>query len=153
MNAKLTIRAAEPQDEAAWRALWAGYCAFYEVTVSERVTGATWARILDPASGVAALVALAGDGRIVGFANYVVHPYTWGTQVIGYLEDLFVAPDARGRGAGKALIDGLIVLGERAGWDRVYWHTRENNAAARRVYDGFAAADDFVRYVVPIATR
>ncbi|HEY8263776.1 MAG TPA: GNAT family N-acetyltransferase, partial [Methyloceanibacter sp.] len=35
---------------------------------------------------------------------------------------------------------------EKFGWSRLYWHTRESNVAARRLYDKFAKADDFVRY-------
>ena len=34
------------------------------------------------------------------------------------------------------------------GWSRLYWMTREDNARARSLYDQFAKADDFVRYVV-----
>jgi len=37
-------------------------------------------------------------------------------------------------------------LGRDNGWSRVYWHTRQSNEAARRLYDKFAKADDFVRY-------
>ncbi|MGD1065230.1 MAG: GNAT family N-acetyltransferase [Vulcanimicrobiaceae bacterium] len=151
MASELTIRAAQPQDETAWRALWAGYCAFYEATIPEDVTRTTWARILDPAQPIHALVALDEDGTVIGLANYVVHPYTWGVAPACYLEDLFVDEDARGRGAGEALIRHLARLGEECGWSRVYWMTREGNARARRVYDRIAARDDFVRYVVRIA--
>jgi hypothetical protein len=34
------------------------------------------------------------------------------------------------------------------GWARLYWMTREDNTAARRLYDRHASADGFVRYVV-----
>jgi GNAT superfamily N-acetyltransferase len=52
----------------------------------------------------------------------------------------------RGRGLGRALIEDLIALGRARGWSRLYWHTRQGNATARRVYDRFVKADDFVRY-------
>jgi GNAT superfamily N-acetyltransferase len=150
MVSELTIRTAQPHDETAWRALWAGYCAFYDVAVPEHVTRSTWARILDPAEPVDALVAVGGDGRVLGFTNYVVHPYTWGIAPVCYLEDLFVAADVRGRGAGEALIRALVQAAEERGWAQVYWVTREGNARARRVYDRITARDDFVRYVVRI---
>ena len=37
-------------------------------------------------------------------------------------------------------------LGRDRGWSRLYWHTRASNEAARRLYDKFVNADDFVRY-------
>jgi ribosomal protein S18 acetylase RimI-like enzyme len=63
-----------------------------------------------------------------------------------YLEDLYVDPVVRGHGIGRALIDDLVRLGRDNGWSRIYWHTRQSNEAARRLYDKFAKADDFVRY-------
>ncbi|HZV20891.1 MAG TPA: GNAT family N-acetyltransferase, partial [Hyphomicrobiales bacterium] len=68
--------------------------------------------------------------------------------LICYLEDLFVAEYARGHGAGTALIDTLIRLAGQNGWPRVYWHTHEDNKAARSLYEKFAPVDPFVRYVV-----
>jgi hypothetical protein len=37
-------------------------------------------------------------------------------------------------------------MARQCGWSRLYWHTRAENAAARRLYDSFVEADDFVRY-------
>jgi GNAT superfamily N-acetyltransferase len=130
--------------------MWEAYCAFYETDVPPRVTAATWARILDPASAVNAAIACAGNGGAVGFANYVVHPYTWSERPACYLEDLFVAPEARGRGVGHALIEHLLELGRSSGWGRLYWMTREDNRDARRLYARFGERDDFVRYVLKL---
>jgi GNAT superfamily N-acetyltransferase len=143
----MEIRPARAGDEAAWRALWEGYCDFYEEDVPELVTAATWRRLLDPHGPMGALVAVAG-GEVVGFADYVVHPSTWAEADSCYLEDLFVAPAARGGGAGRALIDGLLELARSRGWEKLYWHTRDDNARARALYDSFGPADGFVRYVV-----
>ena len=145
--AALVIRSALPSDEPAWRLLWRGYCTCYSADVSDEVTARTWKRILDPDSAVMCLVAEV-DGHVYGFANCVVHEATWETQPICYLEDLFVTPAARGRGIGKALIEWLRNAMRDEGWARLYWMTRADNAAARRLYDGFAQADDFVRYVI-----
>jgi ribosomal protein S18 acetylase RimI-like enzyme len=90
------------------------------------------------------------SGATVGLANYVLHPYTWGPAQVCYLEDLYVAPEARGAGVGRRLIEHLVEEGRQRGWARVYWHTREDNADARRLYDRFGPADGFVRYTVPL---
>ena len=76
----------------------------------------------------------------------MLHPTSWTLTPACYLEDLFVDPDMRGNGIGRALIDDLVRLGRDNGWSRIYWHTRQSNEAARRLYDKFAEADDFVRY-------
>ena len=141
------IRAALPGDEATWRKLWRGYCDFYDVRLPREVTDRTWKRILDPDSAVMCIVAEV-DGQVYGFANCVVHENTWETQPVCYLEDLYVLPSARGRGIGKALTEWLRNSMRAEGWARLYWMTRADNAQARRVYDRFTHADDFVRYVI-----
>lgn len=143
----LTIRSALPSDEAAWRRLWGGYCDFYDAKVTDEVTRRTWKRILDPDSAVMCIVAEV-DGQVNGFANCVVHENTWESQPICYLEDLYVAPAARGHGVGRALIEWLRNAMRAEGWARLYWHTHRDNARARKLYDRFAEADDFVRYVI-----
>jgi GNAT superfamily N-acetyltransferase len=92
----------------------------------------------------------ADGASALGFATYVVHPYTWSEQPICYLEDLFVRRDARGGGIGRALIEHVIDLGRAEGWARVYWMTRADNEEARVLYDRFCPADGFVRYTVSL---
>lgn len=142
---KLIIRDATPSDERGWRELWAQYLDFYEVTLVPEVTDATWARLMDAESPVKARLAFEA-GKMVGFAIHLHHPSTW---VIGddcYLEDLYLAPEARGKGIGKQLIRDLMKLAKAAGWQRLYWHTDEDNSVARRLYDRFTPYDGHVRY-------
>jgi GNAT superfamily N-acetyltransferase len=141
----MVIRDPAPSDEAAWRRLWAGYVAFYEADVAEAVTAETWRRILTPGSGLLARLA-EEDGSVRGFTISVLHPGTWTSAPICYLEDLFVDPDVRGKGIGRALIDDLVTSARDKGWSRLYWHTRASNGPARRLYDHYVKADDFVRY-------
>lgn len=145
----IRVRDAAAADEAAWRRLWAGYLAFYRSPVPEAVTAATFARILDPAAPIFCRVAEA-DGRVVGFANHVLHAGTWAIAPLCYLEDLFVDEAARGLGAGAALVDDLIALGRDRGWDRVYWHTFADNATARRLYDRYRPASGMIVYQVDL---
>lgn len=143
----VTIRAVLPTDEPQWRQMWRGYCDFYGASVPQEVTARTWQRILDPDSAVMCVVAEAG-GEVCGFAHCIVHEGTWETQPICYLEDLFVLPDARGQGVGRALLEWLRGAMRAERWSRLYWMTHRDNADARRLYDRFARADDYVRYVV-----
>ena len=140
-----TIRDARPEDEAAWRGLWAQYLDFYDVTLTPEVTTATWTRLMDPDSPMKMRLAVL-DGNPVGFAIHLHHPSTWVMGEDCYLEDLFLAPEARGKGLGRALIDDLITLARARGWHRLYWHTDEENATARKLYDRYVKTDGHVRY-------
>lgn len=141
---KVMIREAEASDEGAWRRLWAGYLAHLDSTVSDEVTAHTWARILDPASPVFCRLAVT-DGAVIGFAVCLLHEGSWALTPHCYLEDLFVDPECRGRGAGRALIEDIRALAKAKGWNRLYWHTREDNPA-RHLYDGFATASGMIVY-------
>jgi GNAT superfamily N-acetyltransferase len=143
------LRSPRPEDETGWRRLWQGYCDFYEHAVPEETTAATWRRILSADDTFRCILADCG-GLVVGFANLIIHPMTWSTSPVCYIEDLFVDPEARGRGVGRALIAQVVEEGRVEGWSRVYWMTQVDNAAARALYDTFVEADDFVRYVVPL---
>ena len=141
----VVIRDAGPADEGGWRELWQQYLDFYEVTLAPEVTAATWARLMDADSPVKARLAFDG-GRMVGFAIHLHHPSTWGIGDDCYLEDLFLAPEARGKKIGKRLMNDLIKLARAKGWQRLYWHTDEENAVARRLYDRFVKMDGHLRY-------
>lgn len=147
LMASPTIRSALPGDETAWRNMWRAYCALYGTALPAAVTDRTWKRILDPDSAIMCIVAEV-DGQVYGFANCVVHENTWERQAVCHLEDLFVLAPARGHGIGYALIEWLRNAMRAEGWARLYWFTRGDNMPARRLYDRFAEADGFVRYVV-----
>jgi len=142
------VRELRPEDYAQWRSLWDDYVSFYNHHLDESITTFTWERALNPDSALLCRVAET-EGKVLGFALCVLHEGTWTTAPICYLEDLFVDADARGMGAGKALLDALQSEGKRAGWSMLYWMTRQNNSA-RQLYDRYAGVDDFVRYRVPL---
>ena len=139
------IRTAEARDAPAWHRLWDGFLGYYGVQLDPAVTAATWARIMDPAHLMTCRMAFDRD-LALGFAIHHPHCSTWVAGDDVYLEDLFVAPEARGRGVGRALIGDLIAIGRARGWHRLYWNTARDNAEARRLYDSFCADDGHIRY-------
>ncbi len=139
------IRDASPRDQTDFLRLWQGFTEGYNLTLPPGVTDHTWARLMDPACAMKARLACV-DGVPQGFAIHQHHPSTWVMGDDGYLEDLFVAPETRGRGLGAALIEDLIAIGRRAGWRRLYWLTEVDNATARRLYDRYCQNDGHIRY-------
>ncbi len=141
----IEVRAIAPTDRDQWAPLWAGYLAFYESTLDPAITDATWARFLDPSEPMFAFVAENDAGELVGFAHCVLHRGTWAIGDFCYLEDLFVASQARGQGAGRALIEAVYARADGLGCARVYWLTHESNPA-RRLYDQVAHNLGFIQY-------
>jgi len=139
------IRDIVTEDQTAWRRLWTGYCDFYRTALSPAVIESTWARIVDPQSAFVGRIAELDD-EVAGFSLSVIHECSWTIAPVCYLEDLYVKPDARGRGVGLALLEDIIRLSRQNAWARVYWNTEADNASARRLYDRFSQADGFVRY-------
>ena len=146
----IAIRQLRPGDRQQWEPLWEGYNLFYErPDFSPAITQLTWERFLDPAEPMHAAVAEL-DGRIVGIVHYLYHRSTTAVEDVCYLQDLFTAPDARGRGVGRALIEHVYDVAAKAGSRRVYWQTHEENPA-RKLYERVAQVTPFRRYVKELA--
>jgi len=141
-----TIRRLARGDWDDWRALWAGYLAFYRAELRDETSAATFDRLCAGADGMFGLLALDDAGRGIGMANCVVHPTTWSRQPKCYLEDLFVAPSSRGHDVGRALLEAVKQAGTERGAGQVYWHTQQYNGRARSLYDQVARPTSFVVY-------
>ena len=142
----LTIRPVERQDEADWHRLWTGYLEFYETSVPEEVYQTTFRRLLSDDQGeFHGLVAESG-GKLVGLTHYLFHRHCWRVENVIYLQDLYVSPETRGTGAGRALIEAVYAAGDAAGCPSVYWLTQDFNATARQLYDRIAKVTPFIKY-------
>jgi GNAT superfamily N-acetyltransferase len=79
------------------------------------------------------------NGEAIGFALYFFAYSTWrGTPTL-YLEDLFVRPSHRKRGAGVALMKALAREAVRIGCDRFDWQVLDWNESAIRFYESLGA--------------
>jgi GNAT superfamily N-acetyltransferase len=63
-----------------------------------------------------------------------------------YLQDLYVDPQARGTGAGRALIEAVYAAADANGTPSVYWLTQDHNTTARQLYDRIAKVTPFIKY-------
>ncbi len=144
-----TIRPLRPDDHDQWRHLWTGYLQFYQTSVPEEVYTSTFARLLgDDPRDFSALVA-DQDGHLLGLTHYLFHRHCWKIEEVCYLQDLYVAPEARGTGLGRALIEAVYAAADAAGAPAVYWLTQDFNHEARQLYDRVAKVTPFIRYNRP----
>ncbi len=149
MDETLIIRPIADADRQAWERLWAGYNAFYDragaTALAPEITQALWERFFDPGEPVFGLVAQQAD-EVVGLVHYLFHRSTSRIEPVCYLQDLFTSPELRGRGVGRALIEGVYARARDAGAKRVYWQTRDTNTAGRLLYDQVARHAGFIVY-------
>lgn len=143
---EIEIGAVRAEDRDAWAALWDAYLAFYGTRRDTAVHEAAFAQLMsdDPATFRGALARI--GGRPAGLVHWVWHPHMWRPEGAIYLQDLFVAPDARRGGMGAALIRHVYADADARGVPGVYWLTRADNAPARRLYDAVGSHSGFVRY-------
>ena len=144
-TSSIQIRPFRPDDRQAWEPLWQGYLTFYKSSLPAEVTEETWRRLNDAAEPMHGLAAVL-DGKIVGIVHYIFHRSTWTSGNYCYLQDLFTAEEARGRGAGRMLIEAVYEKARAAGASRVYWLTHETNTAAQVLYDKVASRSGFIQY-------
>jgi GNAT superfamily N-acetyltransferase len=135
------VRFVTRADYAEWLPLWEGYNEFYKrfgaTALPDAVTQVTWARFFDAYEPMHAMVATLDD-RVVGLVHYLFHRSTITIEPTCYLQDLFTAEAARGRGVGRALIEAVYEQARLAGVVHVYWRTHASNATARQLYDSVA---------------
>jgi GNAT superfamily N-acetyltransferase len=82
-----------------------------------------------------ATVLLVGEPEALGLALLRFRPSLWKDALDCYLEELYVAPERRGVGMGRALMETAIELArERGAWD-MHLGTSEDDRAARTLYE------------------
>jgi GNAT superfamily N-acetyltransferase len=113
--------------------------------LSPEITAMTWARFFDAYEPVHGLIAESG-GQLLGLAHYLLHRSTTAIEPVCYLQDLFAGKAARGKGVGRALVNGVYRQAQLAGSARVYWQTHESNQTAMQLYDKVAERSGFIVY-------
>jgi len=140
------IRPATEEDLGELLPLMRAYCDFYESSpTDEGVTTMARTLITDPSQGVV-FIARQG-GRAIGFATL---DWKWSMLKgarIGYLEDLFIDPTARGGGTADALIQACANRCRELDMPAMEWLTAPDNRRAQKVYNRTGAeSDTYVEY-------
>lgn len=148
---ELMIRQPASGDEPRWRERWLGYLEFYEAPEIAHRTDRLWTQLLDPDDPFRCRLAIAvngtADDTIVGIVHFVEHHDTWFDKPIIYLADLYVDADQRGNGIARRLIDEVVQVARDNDNPQVYWHTNQDNAPARLLYDKMTGGPNgFIMY-------
>lgn len=143
----MSIRVEVPSnnDKQEWLTLWQGYLDFYEEQLPSEITNLTWDRMIGNKEQMYAFVAYDGY-NMVGFVHYVFHRSTWAKSNYCYLEDLFVAADARGKGVARTLINAVRDAANESECERLYWVTGQSNTVAKVLYDKIAEKTEYFQY-------
>ena len=128
------------------------YLDFYEVNPSdESMLALSRSLLADPELEGVQFIARDEERRAIGFASLF---WTWATTRggrLGVMNDLYVAPQARGSGAAEALIEACRARCEQRGAVALEWQTAGDNHRAQAVYDrvGGQKSDRWLDYTLP----
>jgi ribosomal protein S18 acetylase RimI-like enzyme len=148
------IREARAEEIEDLLPLMRGYCDFYKSDPpDDGLRGMARTLIGDRSQGFM-LIARQRGGEALGFATV---DWKWsmlkGARV-GYLEDLFVSPDARGRGIADALIEACAHRCRERGMPVLQWLTATDNHRAQAVYDRVGGSSEaFLEYELPLKSN
>lgn len=142
----IDIRLAEEGDFFGWLPLFEAYCRFYETELDDRKALTVWTWLQDEQHPLRAALAVDAEGTPVGLAHFRAVPDTLSATTGVYLDDLYVAEEVRGSGAGRALIEFVHARSAELGQGGVSWITAADNEAAQALYDRIARRTSWVTY-------
>lgn len=147
----MTIERVTETDLTELLPLMRAYCDFYEAAPSDgELLALSRALLADPEQEGIQLLAR-NEGRAIGFATIFWSWATTSAERIGVMNDLFVAPEARGTGVAAALIEACRSECAARGAGKLTWQTASDNAAAMKVYERVGATrEQWVDYWLPV---
>ena len=115
--------------------LIAAYQRFYKAEPDAARNRAHFGRLLDDHTAGIQFVALDEAGQALGFATIYFSLGSVTPGVACLMNDLFVVPEARGQGIGRALILHCLSYAKAHGFPKMHWQTALDNHTAQRLYD------------------
>ena len=142
---RVNVLSAEDQPE--WRPLFDGYGEFYKTPITDDIADQVWGWLMDPAHVLEGLMVRDQHNRALGIAHVRACPRSLSGGDIGFVDDMFVAPEARGTGAADAMVGRLKTLAEQRDWSALRWITQHFNERGRGFYDRYTGGpSDFIVY-------
>ena len=132
-----------------WIELYHKYAEYYQVDIPKDNFDLTWKWLTSenyPFWGILADV----DSKIVGFAHFRSLPSPLDSCEVGFLDDLFVLQEYRGKKIGYSLIEKVHQIGKSKNWPYINWITKDNNYTARTLYDKISTKTDWNFYELTV---
>ncbi|WP_104197839.1 GNAT family N-acetyltransferase [Cryobacterium sp. M15] len=146
----VTVRPLGDKDFFAWLGLFEGYSAFYERELTDQKALQVWSWIIDANNALVGAVAVNDDGDFVGFAHYRTVPRTLSGDLALFLDDLYVAEDARKNGVGSLLMEFTKTYARAHKLAQIQLVTAAENATAQVLYDQLGTRTDWVTYEIDV---
>ena len=137
------IRPARDDEVEEMLPLIRAYCAFYETEPDDEGLRTMFHTLINEPDQGAIFIARDGE-RAVGFASV---DWKWSSLKaarVGFLEDLFVDPETRGKGIADALIAACAGRCRELGMPALLWETQPDNHRAQKVYDRTGAESELL---------
>ena len=128
-----------------WIELYHKYAEYYQVDIPKDNFDLAWKWLTSenyPFWGILADV----DSKIVGFAHFRSLPSPLDSCEVGFLDDLFVLQEYRGKKIGYSLIEKVHQIGKSKNWPYINWITKDDNYTARTLYDKISTKTDWNFY-------
>ena len=132
-----------------WIELYHKYAEYYQVDIPKDNFDLTWKWLTTenyPFWGILADV----DSKIVGFAHFRSLPSPLDSCEVGFLDDLFVLQEFRGKKIGYSLIEKVHQIGKSKNWPYINWITKDDNYTARTLYDKISTKTDWNFYELTV---
>ena len=132
-----------------WIELYHKYAEYYQVDIPKDNFDLTWKWLTSenyPFWGILADV----DSKIVGFAHFRSLPSPLDSCEAGFLDDLFVLQEYRGKKIGYSLIEKVHQIGKSKNWPYINWITKDDNYTARTLYDKISTKTDWNFYELTV---
>ena len=132
-----------------WIELYHKYSVYYQVDIPKDNFDLTWKWLTSenyPFWGILADL----DSKIVGFAHFRSLPSPLDSCEVGFLDDLFVLQEYRGKKIGYSLIEKVHQIGKSKNWPYINWITKDDNYPARTLYDKISTKTDWNFYELTI---
>ena len=147
--ANLEICDIQQKHYEVWIELYHKYAEYYQVDIPKDNFDLTWKWLTSenyPFWGILADV----DSKIVGFAHFRSLPSPLDSCEVGFLDDLFVLQEYRGKKIGYSLIEKVHQIGKSKNWPYINWITKDDNYTARTLYDKISTKTDWNFYELTV---
>ena len=146
----ITVNHLTETDKQDWQKLYRGYAEFYNMPMEQNTLDNVWSWIHNNEKEFYGLIARNNKNQAVGLMHFRAMPSPLRGSEVGFLDDLFITPEARGTDVIDLLYKELNDFGSRQGWPFIRWITAENNYRARNVYDKISQKTAWVTYQLDI---